>query len=160
MPPWLGRRVKRIYRTILNKYLGRYTRIYIIQARGRIKGLRVEPSAGSRVHVRGTKPPTLKLFFIPDNQFCVQFCTQNVLNMGRGGLARRETGRFPGGPLLQKVYRAPTSKIRTKINCCHQMHFPGSTYAKNAFGAGALPRSPPGLCPGPRWGAYSSPQTH
>ena len=24
-----------------------------------------------------------------------------------GGLARRETGRFPGGPLLQEVFRAP-----------------------------------------------------
>ena len=24
-----------------------------------------------------------------------------------GGLAHRETGRFPGGPLLQEVYRAP-----------------------------------------------------
>ena len=24
-----------------------------------------------------------------------------------GGLAHRETGRFPGGPLLQKFFRAP-----------------------------------------------------
>jgi len=24
-----------------------------------------------------------------------------------GGLAHRETGRFPGGPLLQEVFRAP-----------------------------------------------------
>ena len=48
-----------------------------------------------------------------------------------GGLARRETDRFPGGPLLQEVYRAPghtdpcmdvvifrwimNSKIKTKI---------------------------------------------
>ena len=24
-----------------------------------------------------------------------------------GGLARRETGRFPGGPLLHEVFRAP-----------------------------------------------------
>jgi len=27
--------------------------------------------------------------------------------MFSGGLARRETGRFPGGPLLQEVFRAP-----------------------------------------------------
>ena len=48
----------------------------------------------------------------------------------RGGLTRRETGRFSGGPLLREVYLAPgrlfnmdvvifrwimTSKIKTKI---------------------------------------------
>ena len=27
--------------------------------------------------------------------------------MGSGGLAHRETGRFPGGPLLHEVFRAP-----------------------------------------------------
>ena len=27
-----------------------------------------------------------------------------------GGLAHRETGRFPGGPLLQEVFRAPSRR--------------------------------------------------
>ena len=30
----------------------------------------------------------------------------------RGGLARQETGRFPGGPLLQEVYRAPPCEAK------------------------------------------------
>ena len=29
-------------------------------------------------------------------------------HLGSSGLARRETGRFPGGPLLQEVFRAPS----------------------------------------------------
>ena len=37
----------------------------------------------------------------------MDFFLNNKCNQPRGGLAHRETGRIPGGPLLQEVYRTP-----------------------------------------------------
>ena len=51
----------------------------------------------------------------PD-EFLVSLWLRNLTNCGpgrdlviliSGGLAHRETGRFPGGPLLQEFFRAP-----------------------------------------------------
>ena len=71
--------------------------------------------------------------------------------ISRGGLARRETGRFPGGPLLQEVYQAPrwimTSKIGTKIvvtRCISQLKICQKMRLRL------------GSTPDPAWGAYSA----
>ena len=41
------------------------------------------------------------------------------------------------GPCFRKFIGPPWNQ-----NCCHQMRFPGSKYTKNAFAAGAVPRTP------------------
>jgi len=57
--------------------------------------------------------------------------SSKLSSIGSSGLARRETRRFPGGPLLQEVFRAP-SRTREFISLTISWH---SRQTGSAFSA-------------------------
>ena len=71
---------------------------------------------GIKMHVFSSKKLTTFSFsHRPQN---TPYDIQGEVPLNSGGLAHRETGRFPGGPLLQKFFRAPGPYVHANLFHC------------------------------------------
>ena len=83
------------------------------------------------------------------NSCVLKLCSHKLMMMISGGLAHRETGRFPGGPLLREFFRAPgrTCEFISLIISWHSRQT-GSAFTEPVERPPYLPVGGPHVCSG------------